>query len=54
MEQELAKKQKELNKLYEKHGLKDEILDLQIEINKLRHEHDIPDKSDMIHDKFVQ
>jgi len=54
MEEHLAKKQKKLDKLYEEHGLTDEILDKQIEINKLRHAHDVVDKSNVVYDGYVQ
>ena len=54
MEEHLAKKQKEVDELYEKHGLTDEVLDKQIAINKLRHAHDISDKSNRINKKYVQ
>ena len=33
--------QKQINKAYEKDGLTDEILDLQLKLNKLRAEHDL-------------
>ena len=54
MEEKLAKMQKEVDKLYDKHGLTDEVLDKQLEINKLRHEHDISDKSNRVHKSYVQ
>ena len=54
MEEHLAKKQKEVDKLYEEHGLTDEVLDKQIEINKLRHAHDISDKSNRVNGDYVQ
>ena len=54
MEEHLAKKQKEVDELYEEHGLTDEVLDKQIAINKLRHAHDIPDESEMVHEDYVQ
>lgn len=54
MEEKLAKMQKEVDKLYDKYGLTDEVLDKQIEINKLRHEHDISDESNRINKKYVQ
>lgn len=54
MKEHLAKKQKELDKLYEEHGLTDEVLDKQIEINKLRHAHDIPDETEKVHEDYVQ
>ena len=54
MEEKLNKLQKEVDALYEEHGLTDEVLDKQIEINKLRHEHDITDESETIHRDYVQ
>ena len=54
MEEHLARKQKEVDELYEKEGLTDEVLDKQIAINKLRHAHDITDESDKIHEDYVQ
>ena len=54
MEEHLAKKQKEVDELYEKHGLTDEVLDKQIAINKLRHAHDISDESEKLHEDYVQ
>ena len=54
MEEHLAKKQKEVDKLYEEHGLTDEVLDRQIEINKLRHAHDISDKTNRVNGNYVQ
>lgn len=54
MEEHLAKKQKEVDKLYKEHGLTDEVLDKQIAINKLRHAHNITDKETIIHDGYVQ
>lgn len=54
MEEYLAKKQKEIDELYKKEGLTDEVLDKQIEINKLRHEHNISDKSNRLYKNYVQ
>jgi len=54
MEEKLAKMQKEVDKLYDEHGLCDEVLDKQLEINKLRHEHDISDKSNRVNGDYVQ
>lgn len=54
MEKHLMEKQKEVDKLYKEQGLTDEVLDKQIEINKLRHRHDIPDKTETIHEEYVQ
>jgi len=54
MEEHLNKKQKEVDELFEKDGLTDEVLDKQIAINKLRHAHDIPDESEKVHEDYVQ
>ena len=54
MEEKLAEMQKEVDQLYEKHGLTDEVLDKQIKINKLRHEQNISDKTNVIHQNYVQ
>lgn len=37
------------NKLYERYGLDDDILDLQVYINEYRHEYDITDPREIIH-----
>ena len=54
MQNKLAEKQKEIDALYEEHGLTDEILDMQIELNQKRHEQDIPDRSKIVHENYVQ
>lgn len=54
MKEHLAKKQKEVDHLYAEHGLTDEVLDRQIEINKMRNEYDIHDKSETVHEDYVQ
>ena len=54
MEEHLSKKQKEVDELYKKEGLTDEVLDKQIAINKLRHAHDITDESELVYENFVQ
>ena len=47
--------QKLINKAYEKNGLTDEILDLQVELNMQRNKSDNPDKNNIITDDgFVQ
>lgn len=46
--------QRQVDKDYEKHGLTDEVLDKQLEVNKLRHKHDISDKSNRVHEEYVQ
>lgn len=50
----LRNKQREVDKLYEKEGLTDEVLEKQIEINKERHKHDLPDENEFVYEKFVQ
>ena len=54
MEEHLKKKQKEVDELFEKDGLTDEVLDKQITINKLRHAHDISDETETVHEDYVQ
>lgn len=54
MKDKLAKMQEEVDKLYEKHGLTDDVLDKQLEINRLRHKYDISDESNRIHGNYVQ
>lgn len=54
MEKHLAKIQKEIDELYEKDGLTDEVLDKQIYINKLRNAHNISDKSNSMNGEYVQ
>ena len=54
MEEKLAKLQLEVDELYEKEGLTDEVLEKQVEINKLRHEHDIPDSNELTYEDWVQ
>ena len=51
---ELETMQELCNELYEKEGLTDEVLDLQLQINKLRHEHNISDEKNRIYKNFVQ
>ena len=46
--------QKLLNKLYEKEGLTDRVLDSQIKINRLRCKSNISDKKNAIYKNFVQ
>ena len=50
----LDNKQEVVNELYEKEGLTDQVLDLQLEINKTRHEENIPDTTKTIYKKYVQ
>ena len=54
MEKHLDKLQKEIDELYEKEGLTDEVLDKQIYINKLRNAHNISDKSNSMNGEYVQ
>lgn len=54
---QLKNKQRAVNKQYEKEGKgepSDEVLEKQIEINTLRNELDIPDKNNIIDEKYVQ
>ena len=51
---QIKNKQKHINKLYEKHGLTDEILTMQIELNKKRNELNISDKTKRIYKNYVQ
>lgn len=46
--------QSEANKLYEAYGATDNIIGLQVSINKLRHEHNLCDKSECLHEEYVQ
>lgn len=50
----LDDKQKVVNELYEKEGLTDEVLELQLAINKTRAEENISDSEEMIYKNFVQ
>lgn len=50
----LNKEQRKIDKLYEKDGLTDEVLNRQIALNQLRHEMDIPDPKQRIYKKWVQ
>lgn len=54
MEEKLAKMQQEVDELYVKEGLSDEVLEKQLEINALRNEHDIADKNELVYENFVQ
>lgn len=54
MEKHLDKLQKEIDELYEKDGLTDEVLDKQIYLNKLRHTHNRINKSNHINGEYVQ
>jgi len=50
----LDDKQKIVDELYEKEGLTDEVLDLQLQINEMRHQENIPDTSENLYKNFVQ
>ena len=54
MEERLAKMQQEVNELYEKEGLTEEVLNKQVTINTLRNEHDIADETELVYKEFVQ
>ena len=54
MEEKLCKMQMELDELYQKEGLTDEVLEKQVEINTLRNEYDITDTSELVYKEFVQ
>ena len=44
-----------INQLYDKYGLTDDVLDLQIKLNTMRAETDISDNNEIINDEgFVQ
>ncbi len=50
----LKNKQKHVNKLYERDGLTDEVLNLQVQINQESNEYNITDDSEKIYKDFVQ
>ena len=50
----LNRKQAEVNKLQDRFGFSDDVLEKQVEINKARNKHDIPDKSEVINGEYVQ
>lgn len=52
--QELDERQKIINEKYEKEGLTDEVLDLQIKLNQDRNKHNISDPTKRIYENFVQ
>ena len=54
MEDKLKEMQKEVDELYAKEGLTDEVLNKQVIINSFRHDEDIPDKEDSVYEGFVQ
>ena len=50
----LNRKQAEVDKLQDRFGFTDEVLEKQVEINRARHKHDIPDESKLVYGKYVQ
>lgn len=54
MQDKIETLQKICNELHEEYGLTDEILELQVVINKLRHKHNVSDKSNALHETYVQ
>lgn len=50
----LNRRQKKLDELFEEEGFTDDVLEKQVEINIKRHELDIPDKSKLVNENFVQ
>ena len=50
----LKNKQKHVNKLYERDGLTDEVLNLQVQINQERNDYNITDEDEKIYKDFVQ
>lgn len=54
MEEELIKRQKEIDKKYAEEGLTDEVLDLQIKLNQDRNKYDITDPEQRVYKRFVQ
>lgn len=50
----LDSKQKVVDELYEKEGLTDLVLNMQLEINKIRNKENIPDTTKNLYQHFVQ
>lgn len=50
----INKKQEEVNRLKERDGFTDEVLEKQVAINKKRAKHNIVDGSKIVHKKYVQ
>lgn len=50
----LDKMQNKVNKLYEKEGATDKVIEKQLEINEIRHKENIPDTTELIYKNFVQ
>ena len=46
--------QRYVSEQYKKEGLTDEVLQKQLEANRLRNKHDISDKSNRLHENYVQ
>ena len=54
LKRNLDKEQKKIDKLYEKEGLTDRVLDRQVALNKQRHKENISDDNKVIYKRFVQ
>lgn len=54
MEEEIARRQAKINLKYKEEGLTDEVFEAQLELNKLKNEQNISDKTNRIHERFVQ
>ena len=50
----LNRRQKKVDELFEEEGFTEDVLEKQVEINIKRHELDIPDKSKLVNENFVQ
>ena len=50
----LNRKQAEVDKLQDRFGFTDEVLEKQVKINEDRNKHDIPDESKVVYEKYVQ
>ena len=50
----LNRKQAEVDKLHERFGFTDEVLEKQVKINKARRKHDIPDENKLVYKEFSQ
>lgn len=51
---EFNQRQQEINKKYEKEGLTDEVLELQVQLNQDRNKWDISDPTKRIYENYVQ
>lgn len=47
-------RQKQINRRYKKEGDSEKVIEMQADLNSKRNELDIPDKSQFIHENFVQ